>query len=101
MRYINQRDLNQEHSFIKSVSYSATSRFSIAQMCSIKQYCNRLEANVFELLNGSRAQLKQTLTAIMVAMLFFYFFFQLISSNAVAEVSCSSCVSLFFSDSAC
>ncbi len=66
----------------------------------VKQYCNCLEANSFELLKGSRAQLKQTLTTIMVAV-FFCLFLQLISFKAVAEVSCSSCVSLFFSDVDC
>ncbi len=71
-------------------------------MFAVKQYCNCLEANFFELLKGSRAQLKQTLTTIMVAIMFcFCFFFQLISSKAVAEVSFSSCVSLFFSDVDC
>ncbi|KAI7810596.1 putative NACHT [Triplophysa rosa] len=37
-------------------------------------------------------------STIMVAMLLLFSFFQLLSSKAVAEVSCSSCVSLFFSD---
>ncbi len=62
-------------------------------MFAVKQYCNWLKANLFKLPKGSRAQLKQTLTTIMVAM----FFFQLISSKAVAKVSCSSCVFFFSS----
>ncbi len=70
-------------------------------MFAVKQYCNCLEVNFFELLKGTRAQLKQTLTTIMVAMFYLVFFSQLISSKAVAEVSCSSCVSLFFSDVDC
>ncbi len=72
-------------------------------MFALKHYRNCLEANNFELVNGSRDKLKQTLTTIMVAMcvFFFLFFFQLIPSKAVAEVSCSSCVSLFFNDVDC
>ncbi len=69
-------------------------------MFALKQYCNCLETNYFELLKGSRAQLKQTLTTIMVATCFLFvcLFFQLIPSKAVAEVRCCSCVSLFFND---
>ncbi len=60
-------------------------------MISVKQYSNYLETNYFELVKGSRDQLKQNLTTIMVAScVFFVVVFQLIPSKAMTEVICSS-----------
>ncbi len=108
MQLINQREILKAERFIPRTFIHQKQKlicffkvlFSIAQKFAEKQYCYCLKANFFELFKGSRAQLKQTLTTIMVAR-FSFFFFQLISSKAVAEVSCSSCVSLFFSDVDC
>ncbi len=61
-----------------------------------------VHSNELQAESGPRDQLQQTLTTIMVASCFFVGGFpQLISSKVVGEVSCSSCVSLFFSDVAC